>query len=1401
MKKTTASTTAIKKYDIKQLLEHGQHSYWCQLNAVLINQVCEHFARWPSAPAPDTNPERSSLGKHAEYFVHFLHYAIENHCEIMRMMVRRYGEYSKRYSKAVTEDERRQHILDYAAELGADKKRLAGDRKAFSRWFGHDALCERYKRRHLEGERYLSFLLQSLGRIAAIAIEQDGLLFGHKAFWKRLNIEPLLKDLLTYGGDSRVLASAFQALILPVSKMPEELQEAAISPASLRFIYHASLQSTESVWVQCEALQLLKSASAKSLSIALRKRLQYPGQSDDDLFVRRKVVQLLGMQLCKDPELVDLFALVLKDESPSVRQKIPEALLYAERAVIEKYYPALLFDDDVEQVRASALLSLETLLKRKDCFNLALGYLEKSLKSEKDKFPLRVALKVCVDGMKALQQTKAETSAKNAGHHDPEQVGLYFDTVVANIHELHTSAKSLAVRRWAAQNLEKLRCLKSSLLQRQLQDLRDFVLTIKPGKTRRLPEHLAHLRDGELARLLSVIAQDDFGFDVERGRFGCFITRGHVFGFRWWRFLHEFRHPSPDKRQAFCHTHGRLFWGYLRIPSAILSELAETKVPGEPFFIGTEEGWRGYLPLVDDAISALDQGGKSTLFYHAEGITELQPPSSWFMRRLASWRLCWHFVDYARLRNWQEDHQEPADSYLKALAKLGFRTCFHPHDKKTGEENIDPAVLRFFPAVAAIDISALWQDLNDYFISVYENNIYQLIAFITAASTYFLGRHLYMYRKLRKARGNIPLVLGGWGTRGKSGTERIKSALMNALGYSIISKTTGCEAMFIHAHPFGELREMFLFRPYDKATIWEQHNLVCLADRLHCEIFLWECMGLTPSYIDILQRQWMNDDIATITNTYPDHEDLQGPAGINIPQVMTQFIPPSSSLVTTEEQMVPILAAAAKEANTQFTAVGWLEAGLLAPDVLERFPYDEHPFNISLVLALGYQLGVGHDFALKEMADRVVADIGVLKTSACANWRSRRLQFINGMSANERFGCMGNWSRMGLDRHTIEKDVETWVTTVINNRADRIARSRVFSSIVVKDISFDRCVLIGNNLTGFVSYVRESWAEWIAGVSLVSDEQTPAEILLAMAQRFKSPYSEDIVTARLEKMLQAQTGNVAIEACLSLYQKPDELAALLEKEEVSHSGEIIAFLKLDLETLKSYQDFADKLSQATANVSGLQTEFEQLLWRWFEAKIVVVEDYYATGNQVIKQVADATPPGFYNRIIGMQNIKGTGLDFVYRWQAWDICHRASLQLQSDNETESGKGLQLLAGFQEYGFLAEEMVRETVAKVTDSAMAQNERYQAELKLILSNLDAALGKLNMQKAAHGEKTSPFSRLNDALEAFLDAFDAVRRRKRADRIYQDMVDERISHERAAVELQRLNKRQKGGWLKWIK
>ena len=67
----------------------------------------------------------------------------------------------------------------------------------------------------------------------------------------------------------------------------------------------------------------------------------------------------------------------------------------------------------------------------------------------------------------------------------------------------------------------------------------------------------------------------------------------------------------------------------------------------------------------------------------------------------------------------------------------------------------------------------------------------------------------------------------------------------------------------------------------------------------------------------------------------------------------------------------------------------------------------------------------------------------------------------------------------------------------------------------------------------------------------------------------------------------------------------------------------------------------------------------------------------------------------------------------------------------------------------------------------------------------------------KAGGGKKGGWMDTFLLRLEEFLDAGDAVRRRNQADRIYEDLIAERISRERAVTELQALTQRQKGGWL----
>lgn len=1016
---------------LHHLLHLGLTPIWARVQRRPLQALAERYRRQGGTPEPSR-------------LLRFLAQELDDATEALYRQRQVYAEFNRRYAKAVTDAERAARLLDMAEQLGAGRWRRLGDRLALRRWLDKEAIFDRYLNRQAEQARTLSLLLERIGALAAWLLQE------HPERWRALDVESLVRPLLAFDGDERVRVAAFKCLATALRALPAAQREGQVQDATLRYIYRATQTREQAIWIQVQALRLLLDLAPERFITVLERRLQTPA-AGDDFFVRAGAVGLLGAAVHEYPSLQPLFDLAAADPSPYVRQSLVRTLGAAPDAIILHLLPQRLHDDPEPSVRASAAAVLGALLERPTLPDSILTWLRAGLERETDSTVLRMLLEVA-----ALGRTHA-----------------WRHSLLPVIERLHREAPALAVRRWAAQTRELLWLRADPERLAVYEQLLAWVAQVRPGRRRRLPRALWRaLQAQETGRLLALAAREDYPLELIQGLGGGLIQRGHRSGFRLWRLLHELRHPAPDKRQAFSHTHGRLFQGLDQAPATGLDELAPTKVPGEPLHMADEQGWRPYLPLLDQVISSLDQGWptRPLSLYTAEGVTELRPPSSLPARLLARARLTLGFARLAPLRNWTADDQAPPSVYLEALRTLGFEVRLRTYSGPDGQDYAaDPAVTRFFPAVLPLGLESGWERGWDYFLSVYENTLQHLLVFLVGVTLLFTGQHLWRSQALRAARDRIPLVVGGWGTRGKSGTERLKAALFNALGQSLVSKTTGCEAMFLYAAPYRPLREMYLFRPYDKATIWEQADVVRLAARLGSEVFLWECMGLTPDYVYILQRQWMRDDLSTITNTYPDHEDLQGPAGIDIPHVMLNFIPERSTLITSEEPMRPILRAGAEALGTRTLAVGWREACQLTPDVLARFPYQEHPYNIALVLRLARELDLDEDYALKEMADRVVPDLGVLKIYPAAWVEGRWLEFAMGMSANERYGALGNWQRLGFDRHARAEAPGIWITTVVNNRADRVPRSRVFANLLVNDFSADRHLLIGNNLTGLLT--------------------------------------------------------------------------------------------------------------------------------------------------------------------------------------------------------------------------------------------------------------------------------------------------------------------------------------------
>jgi poly-gamma-glutamate synthase PgsB/CapB len=1269
---------------------------------------------------------------------------------------------------AASTEERRAGALVVALEAAAGRPATRSDRRAIARGaLGLDAVRER-------------------GLVRIVRLESEALV-AFLAAHARAKREARLPSELAALAERLCAERSWRLARAALGALEEHAREGRSPPArALALTRRLAADPSAPTWTQTAALGLAAAALGEGALPLLANRLT-PSGRPDELFVREAAMRLLATQHPR--EAAPLLSRATKDPSEHVRIELAPLL-----ARVGAFDPLRALADPAEEssprVRAAAALALAS-----GCPHA----LEAILLADPEEVPRRAALEA------------AEPLAVDHG------------SLRAAIERLAVCAPWPELSLLAAEAAERIhhRCDPSAA--EVLAAAQEVTHSIPEGGSGDLPPLEPHA----LGRALAVLSADDHGLRAERSRSGWRVRRGDRLGRSLWRTLHEVMNPSPDKRQGHLHTVGRVAWGEIAAPPGRLAEVTATKVPGERVLVPRLSDWGRHLPTPDELL-ARPRGGRRSL-YSAFGVSHLEFPGllRWLAVRPLLWRgyaaLCrerWSALTAAELRDRRQ--------YLRSLERLGFRLRFEPHRTQGPAEIIalfegGEAPRESMP-LAALLLPA--DELVRRFLDPSATTVNHLAAAGFAALGLFYLRLHEARRGLERARSAIPLSIGGWGTRGKSGTERLKAALFQGLGCEVLVKTTGCEAMFIHCVPGIPASETFIYRTYDKATIWEQHDLLLLAERFQVDIFLWECMALNPEYVAILERHWMRDDFCTLTNAYPDHENIQGPAGIDIPRVMTRFIPRGRAVFTAEEQMAPILRDAAEEARAQLIEVRWRDHALLPADVLARFPYEEHPRNIALVLKLAEALGVERSMALKEMADWVVPDLGVLKTFREARWRGRRLVFSNGMSANDRTGFLNNWERCGFDAHRPD-DAGEWLVTVVNNRADRVSRSRVFADILVDDAQANAQVLIGTNLAGLNGFIAESLERRLAGLALFHADEASLdpEELAALAALVGERASRallwvkigEVGAERLAREARAMAKGLGAEGAPGpeIFEKPvaagaptlaasrEAVCPLLEPALVSWAAALgpegadavrhLLELTARHAAIVSWRSrLAAALQSGAEAVERHVDAFRALLRELFLATLVPLWDESLTGDQVIDAIARACPPGFRVRLMGLQNIKGTGLDFAYRWASFEAAARALDELAGLDGSDAVSAARRIVEAEDCGVLDLSLAEPAIRGAAERARAP---FAQELAAVA---DRALERLREKEAAlTGAKAHARTEWARPLERVLDVWDGLWRRRRAESVLQELVDGRISHCGAAGELRKLMDRQKGGWL----
>ena len=931
----------------------------------------------------------------------------------------------------------------------------------------------------------------------------------------------------------------------------------------------------------------------------------------------------------------------------------------------------------------------------------------------------------------------------------------------------------------------------------------------------------------DLERALAVAARGDMNASlrkISRGRYE--LTRGEPRGWRFWRFWNELKTPMPDKRKGYAHTHGRVWSGEIVVPSYVMAEVTPTRVPGERQLCPPVAGWGPFLPRVDELLFVCSVSGRPLRMITPVGTVLLRGPTTLKERMRARWQISLKYPLLALSRQRSLAASEPREKKLfwQTVSQMGFSLDMvdTEGEVENARFNLVPHLPRNFYTPLPLALPPVVENMVSFLLSPSGNTPLHLGVVAWTIFSYLMLRTAVIMRGIEKARASIPLSIGGWGTRGKSGSERLKAALFHAMRYDVVVKTTGCEAMFIHAMRDLPAGEIFIYRPYDKATIWEQRNVLFTGKNLRTQVFLWECMALQPRFVETLCNEWMKDPITTLTNAYPDHEDIQGPGGEDVARVISCFMPEDGITFTSEEQMFPLLLDTSRRKRTNLVHVKPIEADLIPVDLLQRLPYQEHPRNVALVLHLADYFKIDREKALVEIADFVILDLGVLKTYPTVEYRGRKLTFSNGMSANERAGFLSNWTRLAYDKHNPDETPDRATCAVVNNRADRVARSRVFAQIFVDDAGCDHIVLINTNLGGMLQFITEALDTWLRDTRITADADKTRglEKFDEFLRRTGTRSSPDALAETLFIMVKAlpieeeEARKIVDSLNSQLSASPEELSAAMEKaiadkqplegkddirpDIVHHTLRYAKRIKIRDDAKKRVSDALDRKAWAEADDIFRATYRELFLER-----VYILWNSGSTGDQVVDFMVKAIPPGMDVRIMGTQNIKGTGLDFVYRWLSMD---RVRANIEKAETTPSARA-EVLTFFISYSDFSLIDCREALDCVRKAKTSDDPDWQKHASLLNAAQErlAALEADKVRKLQAVGKAGLGQRILNNVEQLFDHLDSVRRTNTANKVMKDLFAARVGHGQAAILLRDVTGRSKGGWLykdlkKWM-
>ncbi|MDC0748206.1 capsule biosynthesis protein CapB [Polyangium mundeleinium] len=1316
------------------------------------------------------------------------------------------------YQGAATDEDKRKLLIDHLRASAKTRLDARRDVQATKRWLDMEAVQERFAARIADQVDAVEVAYEATITKAKSLTDGDA--------YRLLSGGGVLEFAMSHASTGRpqpVRVAALRVLAALLARLNPSQRLGRFGVERARQVLAWARGVDAMRWAQVAALEIASLVFPDGIRGVISERLRIRSGKDGPI-IRRNSLRILGT-LADDRSRLDTGLIAKDDPSEHVRQELARFLGQTRSEGGLEQLVKIITEDKSPRVRG---LGIRVLTKRAGGFacegpragneppiengdpaaaEALLGVIQRAFTKPEDSLPVRVALE-------SVKLVAAGTT--------PVLRPGYFVEPLATLANNEKAGAELT--EGAAATLRWLEVAAEPELMALAQRFKDKLEKIKEGRSSRF--HVPpNTPTRDLERALAVAARGDMTVSLQKLGPGKYILwRGEPRHWRFWRFWNELKTPMPDKRKGYAHTQGRVWQGEIVVPPYGMAEVTPTRVPGERQLCPPVAGWGPFLPRVDELLSVCSISGKPLRMITPVGTVLLRGPDTLKERMRARWKLSLEYPQLALVRQRSLGASEPREKKLfwQQAQELGFSldVVDTEGEIENARFNLVPHLPRNFYAPLPFALPPIAEHVLSFLLSPSGNTPAHLAVVVWGLFSYLMLRTAVIMRGIEKARAAIPLSIGGWGTRGKSGSERLKAALFHAMRYDVVVKTTGCEAMFIHAMRDLPAGEIFIYRPYDKATIWEQRNVLFTGKNLHCQVFLWECMALQPRFVETLCNEWMQDPITTLTNAYPDHEDIQGPGGEDVARVISCFMPQDGVTFTSEEQMFPLFLDNARRKRTNLVHVQPIEADIIPVDLLQRLPYQEHPRNVALVLELADYFQIDREKALVEIADHVILDLGVLKTYPTVEYRGRKLTFSNGMSANERAGFLSNWTRLAYDKHNPDETPDRATCAVVNNRADRVARSRVFAQIFVDDAGCDHIVLINTNLGGMMQFITEALDSWLGGTRITADADKEKalvkfdEYLRRTGTRSSLEALEETLLIMLKALpMEDEDARKIVEDARPLFSAtPEELGAAIEKALSGKSTpegkddirpDIVAHTIRYAKRTKIRDDAKKRVSGALDQKAWAEADgiFRAAYRELFLERVYVLWNSGSTGDQVIDFMVKQIPPGMDVRIMGTQNIKGTGLDFVYRWLSMD---RVRLNIEKMETTPSARA-EVLTFFMSYNDFSLIDCREALEATKRAKTSDDPDWQQHANLINAALER-LSNLERDKVTKLQATGKAGlgqRVLNKVEQLFDHLDSVRRTNTAQTVMNDLFAARVGHGQAAILLRDVTGRSKGGWL----